>query len=347
MKFISAPGIGHQDKRALHTCSVFLPFHSKAFIPRSVGMSSFNIEEEELTRAFNEIVKCLSTDDEDNAPTLHENECFENNDSFFEFDGLNTKISPIETSRSACDVSLSKSALCSPIKISSFMSKKVLVTDEGFDFTSSNSEEPNSRSFDRVVGHRAINNHKISVAPAHKENNTAFSSMFLYNDARWHRPELNNSFNANRLNAPIKSAHSIYMITNSNPYLSPTAYPPQPTLISHFPTRSNFRLNGKRKISKDHKPHRPIPPNDYICRLCNTPGHWLKDCILYKPFGPRTEGNSVPPANYVCRLCCIPGHWIEDCRMFERRSMNALIDHGGLVYISSAQSSPLIHENED
>ena len=25
------------------------------------------------------------------------------------------------------------------------------------------------------------------------------------------------------------------------------------------------------------------PPNDYVCKLCNRDGHWMKDCRLYEP----------------------------------------------------------------
>lgn len=78
-----------------------------------------------------------------------------------------------------------------------------------------------------------------------------------------------------------------------------------------------------------------VPPRDYVCKLCNIPGHWLKDCHLYEPRGGSTgTGKSShsrtssmsgvsssrgqqPPGNYVCRLCGIPGHWIEQCAKFQ------------------------------
>lgn len=78
----------------------------------------------------------------------------------------------------------------------------------------------------------------------------------------------------------------------------------------------------------------PPPPGDYVCRLCNVPGHWLKDCRLYQPrpgshhrssstsampaaFASIQHRSAFPPGNYVCRLCSIPGHWIEQCELFE------------------------------
>lgn len=76
-----------------------------------------------------------------------------------------------------------------------------------------------------------------------------------------------------------------------------------------------------------------LPPGDYVCKLCNIPGHWLKDCCLFEPrpgakplsnAGP-SRAHSVskgqqqipPPGNYVCRLCGVPGHWIEQCSKFQ------------------------------
>jgi len=72
-------------------------------------------------------------------------------------------------------------------------------------------------------------------------------------------------------------------------------------------------------------------PDDYICRLCLVPGHWMQDCRLFEPKTPtRTSlfrrevtvlskrGEAKPPASYVCRLCHFSGHWIENCEKFEK-----------------------------
>lgn len=73
------------------------------------------------------------------------------------------------------------------------------------------------------------------------------------------------------------------------------------------------------------------PPRDYICKLCNVPGHWLKDCELFEPrngasvkgFGLTGHKNNVmPPGNYICRLCGISGHWIEQCTQFQPKTDN-------------------------
>ncbi|GHJ87347.1 hypothetical protein NliqN6_3749 [Naganishia liquefaciens] len=45
------------------------------------------------------------------------------------------------------------------------------------------------------------------------------------------------------------------------------------------------------------------PPDTYICRKCDTPGHWLEDC---------PEGDKMPEG-YVCKICGSAGHRIKDC----------------------------------
>lgn len=82
-----------------------------------------------------------------------------------------------------------------------------------------------------------------------------------------------------------------------------------------------------------------FPPGNYVCRLCNIPGHWIEQCELFEPhvgssngFTSPTHGtaaanvgrarfgggafSSPPPASYVCKLCNEPGHWIQQCIQF-------------------------------
>lgn len=82
------------------------------------------------------------------------------------------------------------------------------------------------------------------------------------------------------------------------------------------------------------------PPSDYVCKLCDVAGHWLKDCHLFEPRHATTANGKVqggpfahlktvtgnnsnlqrgnmPPGNYVCRLCGVSGHWIDECKMFQ------------------------------
>lgn len=81
------------------------------------------------------------------------------------------------------------------------------------------------------------------------------------------------------------------------------------------------------------------PPRDYVCKLCNCSGHWIKDCRLYQPrssaslksfgsgngsanasaasTGLSAARSNLPPANYICRLCNVSGHWIDQCAKFQ------------------------------
>lgn len=59
---------------------------------------------------------------------------------------------------------------------------------------------------------------------------------------------------------------------------------------------------GDRWLSRSP---RGEPPDGYVCRNCNIPGHFLQDCKA-----PRYE---VPPPEYICHRCKIPGHWVQEC----------------------------------
>eukprot|EP00128_Syssomonas_multiformis_P001551 Colp12_sorted_trinity150504_noHs@34406 len=70
------------------------------------------------------------------------------------------------------------------------------------------------------------------------------------------------------------------------------------------------------------------PPNGYVCKLCNVPGHWIADCnlnwnndptrVLAQRMNQLTVSSSnpgirPPGAGYLCKICEIPGHWLADC----------------------------------
>merc|ERR1711871_1586918 len=54
---------------------------------------------------------------------------------------------------------------------------------------------------------------------------------------------------------------------------------------------------------------RRLPPPGYVCKICNTPGHFITDCPHKNP----------PPPGYVCIVCKIPGHWKNDCPQLQQR----------------------------
>ena len=49
--------------------------------------------------------------------------------------------------------------------------------------------------------------------------------------------------------------------------------------------------------------NKQAPPPGYVCRLCNTPGHFINDC----------PQRAAPPPTYVCHMCGTGGHWKRDC----------------------------------
>lgn len=49
------------------------------------------------------------------------------------------------------------------------------------------------------------------------------------------------------------------------------------------------------------------PPPGYVCRKCNTPGHWIQQCVI-----PNRSLNG-PPEGYTCKICWVKGHWIGQC----------------------------------
>lgn len=46
------------------------------------------------------------------------------------------------------------------------------------------------------------------------------------------------------------------------------------------------------------------PPPGYVCRICHTPGHFIRHC---------PSGKKPPPPGYICHKCGVPGHFIYSC----------------------------------
>ncbi|KUF80886.1 pre-mRNA 3' end processing protein WDR33 [Phytophthora nicotianae] len=61
---------------------------------------------------------------------------------------------------------------------------------------------------------------------------------------------------------------------------------------------------------------RKIPPEGYLCKRCNIPGHYISDCTEPK----------VPPPSYTCHKCRQKGHWKQDCPMDGNGAINALLN---------------------
>eukprot|EP00986_Skeletonema_menzelii_P019499 scaffold28231_cov143-Skeletonema_menzelii.AAC.1 len=94
----------------------------------------------------------------------------------------------------------------------------------------------------------------------------------------------------------------------------------------------NHNNNMEAPPPPSSRPHQ-VPPEGYVCRLCNIPGHWIQACPTNSNNNNNSgsfhgggmqhrnasmEGSShhhhqIPPEGYVCRLCNVPGHWIQVC----------------------------------
>jgi hypothetical protein len=59
-------------------------------------------------------------------------------------------------------------------------------------------------------------------------------------------------------------------------------------------------------------------PEGYVCRICNEPGHHIKECPQAGQNKEATK-RTGPPEGYVCRICSEPGHWIQDCPIKEQQ----------------------------
>ena len=165
-------------------------------------------------------------------------------------------------------------------------------------------------------------------------NLAALGKSFLDDD--WF-PAGHNGSNAN--NGPYAS-HNTSIKAGLLPSSASSSRPmtPTSTLISSSPSSRSTDFYGSSNNNNTNFMGNP-PPNDYVCKLCNCEGHWMKDCRLYEPRTPPASISSfksasssysngsvgfngannnnnatrtlLPPGNYVCRLCNVSGHWID------------------------------------
>jgi hypothetical protein len=77
-----------------------------------------------------------------------------------------------------------------------------------------------------------------------------------------------------------------------------------PTSILGGPTTPNTALNAT--ASSTNTVSNSVPPEGYVCRKCDVPGHWIQQCTSSKT-------NAPPPTSYICKICCHQGHWIWEC----------------------------------
>ncbi|KAJ3200333.1 hypothetical protein HK099_002722, partial [Clydaea vesicula] len=80
---------------------------------------------------------------------------------------------------------------------------------------------------------------------------------------------------------------------------------PASNLISDQLKYQYQKLSQQLYLGGTRLPLKTTPPDGYICRKCNTPGHWIQQCPFQK--------TSIPPTTYTCRICGVKGHWIYQC----------------------------------
>lgn len=197
-------------------------------------------------------------------------------------------------------------------------------------------------SFNVAVGSKSTNsNNNNSLS-------TAIGKSFLDDD--WFPvAQVNRTSNSN---SSSNSNNSNINTSNSNSALvRPPGYPT--AMGSSRPvTPSSTVSNGSSSPYRNSFPINNAPPSDYVCKLCNCDGHWMKDCKLYEPrstsassissgsssssgnvfkAGLTTANSSssghsrtlLPPGNYVCRLCNVAGHWIDQCSKFQPKHLDS------------------------
>lgn len=165
------------------------------------------------------------------------------------------------------------------------------------------------------------------------------------------------------------SIHSNVIPASSQPIRSAPSHAPglsrpitpASTIISSSPSS---RFNDFYASNNNSNP----PPGDYVCKLCNCDGHWMKDCRLYEPRTPAASISSfkstnstgsgvssmsssngsgnvtrtlLPPGNYVCRLCNVAGHWIDQCSKFQPKHLEGGIGSNGGSNGSSGNMSTI------
>ncbi|KAA1123669.1 hypothetical protein PGTUg99_026312 [Puccinia graminis f. sp. tritici] len=79
-----------------------------------------------------------------------------------------------------------------------------------------------------------------------------------------------------------------------------------------FDSGPNFRF-GEMEPNKK-KTRTGAPPSNYVCKICQTSGHWIQECPE------KVEKPRQPKDGYVCRICNTPGHLIQDCPEAAQRS---------------------------
>lgn len=90
----------------------------------------------------------------------------------------------------------------------------------------------------------------------------------------------------------------------------------------NVPAKVPIKNKCRRCESTEHIafncPDRPTPHEGYVCKTCNQPGHFVRDCPTRDAVG--DTGGRKPREGYICRACGSDQHYIEDCLVPNERS---------------------------
>ncbi|WWC96714.1 hypothetical protein V866_003586 [Kwoniella sp. B9012] len=118
------------------------------------------------------------------------------------------------------------------------------------------------------------------------------------------------SSTSSRKRGPLEDQNYIFGGQQAKKGRTEGAVPPDNYVCKICAQPGHFITDCPQKTSREPKDHSK-PPQGYVCKICQSPDHFIKDCPQKddKPRGPKP-----PPQGYVCRACGIPdAHYIKDC----------------------------------
>lgn len=301
-----------------------------------------NIDEDQLTRAFNDIVKCLDDTDDEQVPV-----------------GGNTHPAFVFITPTKSNIVSS-----SPMSSDSILSNLL----------------PKTRSLSPT--HKKTLDSRAVGGPSSTFQTSPSSSSFKGGNENWTKTPGNgvwkpSNTSPSQVSPPIpNAAHTSHsdlppgIFINTSPPSSPPVHPPPGDYVCRlcsipghwlkdcrlYTPHQSTNGHARSPSSSSSTPnaftsttHRSaLPPGNYVCRLCDVPGHWIEDCEYFEPrsnssthnqhhhsnfphgttpvrhnhtsnnngSGTFTAFSTPPPASYVCKLCDLPGHWIQQCTSF-------------------------------
>lgn len=83
-----------------------------------------------------------------------------------------------------------------------------------------------------------------------------------------------------------------------------------------------------RKLKVPVASRTKTPPSTYVCRLCKVAGHWIDECVHFKP-----RSSKASSTGRTCLLCEESGHRIEQCKKYSQ-STTGVLNHAAKAFNS-------------